>query len=142
MTPVRVPAKDRRPLTERLRPDRIENVLGDRKAIARLVDWGSTWARSKAPPPRRAVVLSGPPGVGKTTLALALARSHGWTVVEMNASDARNQTAIEAVAGRAALTHTLGDSGVYRAPADGGRTLILLDEADSLTGRRADTVAA
>ncbi|MCI4344887.1 MAG: AAA family ATPase [Thermoplasmata archaeon] len=73
--------------------------------------------------------------MGKTTAALALAREYGWTVVEMNASDARNQHAIEQVAGRASLTATLGDDGVFRRPAEGGRTLIVLDEADSLSGR-------
>jgi DNA polymerase III delta prime subunit len=87
-------------------------------------------------------VLSGPPGVGKTSAALALAHDQGWTVVEMNASDARNEAAIEQVAGRASLTHTLGDSGFYRGAKEGGRTLILLDEADCLTGRRAEDARA
>ncbi len=54
----------------------------------------------------------------------------------MNASDARNETAVEQVAGRAAITHTLAE------PLVGGgrpRALILLDEADSLTGRLSET---
>jgi len=70
--------------------------------------------------------------VGKTTAALALANEFGWTLVEMNASDARNEAAVEQVAGRASVSHTLGEpmagKGVRRA-------LILLDEADCLTGR-------
>lgn len=79
--------------------------------------------------------MAGPPGVGKTTAAHAIANEFGWTVVEMNASDARNQSAIDQVAGRAAITHTLGDTGRFRTAANGGRSLILLDEADCLTGR-------
>jgi DNA polymerase III delta prime subunit len=54
----------------------------------------------------------------------------------MNASDARNERAIEQVAGRASITHTLLES-----PKRPGRTraLILLDEADSLSGRATES---
>lgn len=131
-------ALDTRPLSERLRPAKISEIAGNREAVEALLRWGHDWSRSSAPPRQRAALLEGPPGVGKTTAALALAHEFDWNVVEMNASDARNQHAIEAVAGRAALTHTLGVSGEYRSPRDGGRTLILLDEADCLTGRAAD----
>jgi DNA polymerase III delta prime subunit len=125
----------RLPLSERLRPSRLSDVLGNARAVSKLLEWGKSWATATAPPRHRAALLVGPPGVGKTTAAHAIAREFGWTVVEMNASDARNQGAIDQVAGRAAITHTLGDTGRYRTPAHGGRTLILLDEADSLTGR-------
>ena len=50
----------------------------------------------------------------------------------MNASDARNEAAIEKVAGRASVSHTLGDPVVGKGFR---RALILLDEADCLTGR-------
>ena len=35
-----------------------------------------------------------PPGVGKTTVARAIAEDMGWNVIELNASDARNAAAI------------------------------------------------
>jgi DNA polymerase III delta prime subunit len=79
--------------------------------------------------------LEGPPGVGKTTAAHALANDFGWNVVELNASDARNQTAIEQVAGRAALSHSLGTTDEFRSYAKRQKTLIILDEADTLAGR-------
>ncbi|HEV2166414.1 MAG TPA: AAA family ATPase [Thermoplasmata archaeon] len=135
MSPPRVIPEDRRPLFERIRPTKMEEILGDPTALRAASDWARTWAASRSPPRWRALILSGPPGVGKTTLAGAIASSFGWTIVEMNASEARNQGAIEQVAGRAALSHTLGLEGRYRTPAEGGRTLILLDEADSLSGR-------
>jgi DNA polymerase III delta prime subunit len=65
----------------------------------------------------------------------------GWPVIEMNASDARNKIAIEQVAGRASLTSGFPDSGEFRTAREGGRTLILLDEADCLTGRIGEEAA-
>lgn len=140
--PRRLPG-DRRPLSERWRPTRLSEMVGNARALRDLRSWAESWATAGAGAPRlRAALLEGPPGVGKTTAALALANERGWSLVEMNASDARNQASIGAVAGRAALTNTLGEGGEYRRARDGARTLILLDEADCLSGRATEAAAA
>ncbi|MGA9839864.1 MAG: AAA family ATPase [Thermoplasmata archaeon] len=126
------------PLSERLRPTRLDEVIGNARARTELRAWAEQWGAG-GPPARRAAVLSGPPGVGKTSAALALAADFGWSVVEMNASDARNERAIDQVAGRASITHTLMDSSKGRGPR---RALILLDEADSLSGRSTESAHA
>jgi len=133
-----VSAPSRLPLTERMRPARLDDLVGNPRAKEELRRWADQWDSPK-PPARRAAVLSGPAGVGKTTAALALAGERHWTVVEMNASDARNESAINRVAGRASITHTLGESTGSGREA---RALILLDEADCLTGRLTETAPA
>ncbi|KAJ7062975.1 hypothetical protein B0H15DRAFT_873158, partial [Mycena belliarum] len=43
----------------------------------------------------RAVLITGPPGIGKTTSAHMVARLEGYTPVELNASDARSKKLVE-----------------------------------------------
>ncbi|XP_073276640.1 uncharacterized protein [Primulina huaijiensis] len=48
------------------------------------------------PPEQKILLLCGPPGLGKTTLAHVAAKHCGYRVVEINASDDRSSAAIEA----------------------------------------------
>ena len=44
----------------------------------------------------RAVMITGPPGIGKTSTAHLVAKLEGFTPIEVNASDARSKRLIEA----------------------------------------------
>jgi DNA polymerase III delta prime subunit len=50
-------------------------------------------------PNSRAMLIHGPPGVGKTTTVRLLARNLNFDVLELNASDTRNKEAIERMLG-------------------------------------------
>ncbi|CBZ54546.1 putative replication factor c subunit [Neospora caninum Liverpool] len=105
---------------EKYRPKRADDFVGNREHLRTLQAWLADWAdvclhgKKKKPPPRsfapsfspygfaptinlnaRAALLSGPPGIGKTTAARLAAEAAGYDVLEYNASDARNKAHIE-----------------------------------------------
>ncbi len=118
--------------TEKYRPASLNEVAGNPKALGELKRWAKQW--EEGIPKRRAVILAGSPGIGKTTCAYALAKDMGWGIIELNASDQRNFEAVTKVATAGALNQTFSDDGSYLSTTEGGRKLILLDEADNLFG--------
>jgi replication factor C large subunit len=118
---------------EKYRPQTLADIAGNSQAINQMRRWAESWDHKI--PAKKALVLSGDPGIGKTSAALALANDFGWTIVEMNASDKRNAKAVRDIALRGAVAETFGDDGSYVSIKNGGRKLVVLDEADNLFGR-------
>lgn len=118
--------------SEKHRPASLEDLVGNGKAIEELREWAESW--NDGTPKERAVVLAGDPGVGKTSAAIALARDMGWGIIEMNASDTRNEEIVRRIAGSGAMNRAFGADGSFTKE-KGGRQLVVLDEADNLFGR-------
>ena len=102
-------------------PKTLDRVIGNSSVVQRVRNWAEGWKRGER---QKALLLTGPVGVGKTTLAVVVAEELGFELLEMNASQSRNAKSIERIAGVAA--GSLSFSGKPR--------LLLLDEADGLFG--------
>ena len=119
--------------TEKYRPKHLKDVIGNKKAKESLLQWAKEWENGN--PTKKAAILYGKAGVGKTTSAYALANDFGWEVIELNASDERNKDIIKRIALSGAVNASIGFDGEFKI---GRRKLIILDEADNLYEKGGD----
>ena len=110
---------------EKYRPKKIEDIVGNEEAKASFFEWLKNKRHTK-----KAVLLYGPPGVGKTALVNAAAREFGFTIIEMNASDTRSRKSHQ----RSRQTsHLLRCPRQFLSPPSKGN-LLFLDEVDGIAG--------
>lgn len=110
--------------SEKWRPRSADDFVGNRGLYLQLKDFlrGKTAAR--------AALLSGPPGVGKTTMARIVAEELGMVVVELNASDARSKGELGSRVGDCINTCSLS------ADLRVSRRVVVMDEVDGMVADR------
>ncbi|RMF54859.1 replication factor C large subunit [Candidatus Woesearchaeota archaeon] len=104
------------------KPKKLSDIRGQNKALLQLKDFVLNHKSKK----KKAAFIYGPYGCGKTSSVHALANELGYELIELNASDFRNQAAIQSIIGNA-----LGQQSLFFKS-----KIILVDEVDGLSGTK------
>lgn len=93
-------------LTSKYAPTQLSHICGNKAAVEKIQKWLREWPKHKkydfkkrgadGMGAERAIIISGPPGIGKTTAAHLAAKLEGYDVLESNASDTRSKKLVEA----------------------------------------------
>jgi len=105
--------------SEKYRPQIISDMVGNEEARTAITEWFVKWKKGTKP-----LLLVGPPGIGKTTIAYLVAKQFGYDMIGLNASDVRSKSRINEI-----LTPVLANVSVMGTP------MIFVDEVDGIHGR-------
>ncbi|KAH8855108.1 Replication factor C subunit 1 [Schistosoma japonicum] len=144
---------------DKYKPNSIRSLIGQNGAQSpanRLLAWLSSWhlnfssglktkAYSSAPPwgPSssddgkwaRAALLSGPPGIGKTSTAILVCKELGYTYCEFNASDCRSKRCLSEEIGQSLGLRNLSHMAFGQASTlSSGHHVLIMDEVDGMAG--------
>ncbi|XP_066912084.1 replication factor C subunit 1-like [Clytia hemisphaerica] len=142
---------------DKYKPKEMREIVGqhgDKSNAKKLRKWLMDWRDNHAPKPPgakdakpkknfmagkedgsifRAALLSGSPGLGKTTTATIVCKELGFSYVEMNASDTRGKKALETVI-KESLSN-VAVTGMLQGENNGGKKhCLLMDEVDGMAG--------
>lgn len=141
--------------TEKYRARKFTDLIGDERTHRAVLHWLKGWEPivfpgfSKSRPEkgqeedqerihRKVLLLSGPPGLGKTTLAHVCAKQAGYEVLEINASDERSRDVVKGRIRDALATENVkganvevGENKVRRAAKP---VCVVVDEVDGVVG--------
>lgn len=112
------------PWAEKYRPQTVEDLVGNKSVIDQLNNFVLGKSGFKA------AFVSGQPGIGKTTAALAVCRANNITPIEFNASDLRSKRSI------AEHISDLVNNFVISKGMKTGRKVVIMDEIDGMTSDR------
>jgi replication factor C large subunit len=108
------------PWTEKYAPQKVAEVVGQKKAVDQFLTWLRVWK-----PGKKVALFHGSAGTGKTALVEALGKEKNLEIIELNASDYRSASQIKEVLGQSIKQKSLFKKG----------KIFFIDEIDGLAGR-------
>jgi replication factor C subunit 1 len=107
VAPIAVPPPSNAQLwTTKYAPSQLGQICGNKAQVEKIQAWLRNWSKARkydfqkrgadGMGSMRAIIISGPPGIGKTTAAHLAAKLEGYDVLESNASDTRSKKLVEA----------------------------------------------
>jgi DNA polymerase III delta prime subunit len=113
--------------TEKYRPKKISDIIGNEDNISTIVKWITDFKNNVKGTPK-VLLISGEPGIGKTSTAHVILNEYGYDIIEHNASDIRGKKSMDIIVKRSLEYTNIMDlmSGCAKPVA------IILDEIDNL----------
>lgn len=137
---------DDRLLTVKYAPTQLTQICGNKSQVEKLQNWLRAFPKNKQKNFKmagkdgsgvfRAIILSGPPGIGKTTAAYLVAKLEGYDIVETNASDTRSKKLVEeglrgVLSTTSLLGYFAGDG--KKVEASKKKLVLIMDEVDGMS---------
>lgn len=149
---------------DKYKPKTLKQIIGQQGAksnVAKLKTWLLDWHKNNRPQdgskpkpkPKvnmwggggdptgagfKAALLSGPPGVGKTTAATLVCQELGFQFIELNASDTRSKKTLKEevshMLDNSSISSMFGTEEQKKTAADATRNALIMDEIDGMAG--------
>ncbi|KAH9907914.1 replication factor RFC1 C terminal domain-containing protein [Xylariomycetidae sp. FL2044] len=133
--------------TVKYAPTQPSHICGNKGAVDKIIKWLQNWPKAKkynfqkrgadGLGGERALIVSGPPGIGKTTAAHLAAKLAGYDVLESNASDTRSKKLVEA-----GVSEVMNNTSLHGFFSGDGKKVnrekkqivLIMDEVDGMSG--------